>query len=65
MFGGQKVRHVFWLSLESRSYWDTGDSIVREYGTFWDGLYECRNLRSLKRLVEQIAWRAGIAPMPR
>ena len=27
-----KARHVYWLNPEPRIYWDTGDSIVGEYG---------------------------------
>ena len=27
-----KARHVYWLNPEPRSYWNTGDSIVGEYG---------------------------------
>ena len=49
-----KARHVYWLNPEPRSYWDTGDSIVSQYGVFCDGVYECRNLRQLERFVEQL-----------
>ena len=49
-----KARHVYWLNPEPRSYWDTGDSIVSEYGVHCDGVYECRNLRQLERFVEQL-----------
>jgi uncharacterized protein len=48
----KKARHVYWLNPEPRSYWDTGDSIVGEYGTHLDGVYECRNLRQLERFVD-------------
>ena len=51
----QKARHVYWLNPEPKSYWDTGDSIVGEYGTFTDGVYECRNLRQLEAFVEKLA----------
>jgi uncharacterized protein with von Willebrand factor type A (vWA) domain len=51
----RRARHVFWLNPEPRSYWDTGDSIVSEYGTHCDGVFECRNLRQLERFVEHIA----------
>jgi uncharacterized protein len=51
----QRARHVYWLNPEPRSYWDTGDSIVSEYGTHCDGVYECRNLRQLERFVEVLA----------
>src|SRR3954467_1079438 len=50
----QRARHVYWLNPEPRSYWDTGDSIVSEYGVHCDGVYECRNLRQLERFVEQL-----------
>jgi len=48
----KKARHVYWLNPEPRSYWDTGDSIVGEYGTHCDGVYECRNLRQLEKFVD-------------
>jgi len=51
----QKARHVYWLNPEPRSYWNTGDSIVGEYGSFTDGVYECRNLRQLESFVEKLA----------
>ena len=47
-----KARHVYWLNPEPRSYWDTGDSIVGEYATHCDGVFECRNLRQLERFVD-------------
>lgn len=51
----KRARHVYWLNPEPRSYWDTGDSIVGEYGGFTDGVYECRNLRQLEKFVEKLA----------
>jgi uncharacterized protein with von Willebrand factor type A (vWA) domain len=51
----KKARHVFWLNPEPRAYWDTGDSIVGEYGVHADGTFECRNLRQLERFVENLA----------
>jgi uncharacterized protein with von Willebrand factor type A (vWA) domain len=50
-----KARHVYWLNPEPRAYWDTGDSIIGEYATHTDGVYECRNLRQLERFVEILA----------
>jgi uncharacterized protein len=50
-----KARHVYWLNPEPRSYWDTGDSIIGEYASHCDGVYECRNLRQLERFVEVLA----------
>ena len=50
----QKARQVYWLNPEPRSYWNTGDSIVGEYGVHTDGTYECRNLRQLEAFVEKL-----------
>ncbi len=49
-----RARHLYWLNPEPRSYWDSGDSIVGEYGTLCDGVYECRNLRQLERFVTEV-----------
>jgi hypothetical protein len=51
----RRARHLYWLNPEPKSYWDTGDSIVGEYGVHCDGVYECRNLRQLEKFVEQLA----------
>ncbi|MEZ5266061.1 MAG: VWA domain-containing protein [Acidimicrobiia bacterium] len=50
-----KARSVFWLNPEPRSYWDTGDSIVGEYGQYCNGTFECRNLRQLEAFVDNLA----------
>jgi glycosyltransferase involved in cell wall biosynthesis len=49
-----RARHVYWLNPEPRSYWDTGDSIVGDYGTHCDGVFECRNLRQLEKFVDNL-----------
>ena len=51
----KRGRHVYWLNPEPKSYWNTGDSVVGEYGSFTDGVYECRNLRQLESFVEKLA----------
>jgi uncharacterized protein with von Willebrand factor type A (vWA) domain len=51
----RKARHVYWLNPEPRSYWNTGDSIVGDYGSHTDGVYECRNLRQLEAFVDKLA----------
>jgi uncharacterized protein with von Willebrand factor type A (vWA) domain len=50
----QRARHVYWLNPEPRGYWDTGDSIVSDYGIYCDGVFECRNLRQLESFVSAI-----------
>lgn len=49
-----RARHVYWLNPEPKSYWDTGDSIVGEYGTHCDGTFECRNMRQLEKFVDHL-----------
>ncbi len=49
-----RARKVFWLNPEPRAYWDTGDSIVGEYGTWCEGVFEVRNLRQLEAFVEKL-----------
>jgi hypothetical protein len=49
-----RARHVHWLNPEPKSYWNTGDSIIGEYATHCDGVYECRNLRQLERFVDNL-----------
>ena len=49
-----RARHVYWLNPEPRSYWDTGDSIVGEYGVHCDGTFECRNMRQLEKFVDHL-----------
>jgi len=50
----QRARHLYWLNPESAHSWDSGDSIVSEYGKYCDKLVECRNLRQLKEFVEEL-----------
>jgi len=47
-------RHLFWLNPEPTAYWDTGDSIVSEYGTHCEGVHEVRNLKQLEVFVESL-----------
>jgi uncharacterized protein with von Willebrand factor type A (vWA) domain len=49
-----RARHVYWLNPEPRSYWNTGDSIIGEYSTYCDGVFECRNLRQLEKFVDHL-----------
>ena len=49
-----RARKVFWLNPEPKAYWDTGDSIVGEYGTWCEGVHEVRNLRQLEAFVEKL-----------
>lgn len=50
----RRARHAYWLNPEPHGYWDSGDSILSEYGVHCDGVYECRNLRQLERFVATV-----------
>ena len=50
----QRARHLYWLNPEPANTWDSGDSIISEYGKFCDEVVECRNLRQLKEFVEAL-----------
>ncbi len=50
----RRCRQVWWLNPEPRAYWDTGDSVLGQYGAHCAGVWECRNLRQLRHFVEQL-----------
>lgn len=50
-----RVRAVYWLNPEPKGYWDTGDSVMRAYGQYCDGIHEVRNLRQLEAFIEELA----------
>lgn len=50
----QRARHLWWLNPEPSPYWDTGDSVLGQYGAYCEGVWECRNLRQLRRFIEQL-----------
>ena len=52
----ERARNVFWLNPEPKSYWDTGDSIIGEYSSYCDGIFEVRNLRQLEKFADNLAY---------
>jgi hypothetical protein len=50
----ERAHNVWWLNPEPRAYWDTGDSVLAQYGAHCAGVWECRNLRQLRHFVEQL-----------
>jgi uncharacterized protein with von Willebrand factor type A (vWA) domain len=49
-----KAKNVVWLNPESPSAWGFGDSVMDRYLPYCDVVEECRNLRQLARVVDQI-----------
>jgi uncharacterized protein len=54
----RRAGHLFWLNPEPAAAWDSGDSVMREYARFCDGVFECRNVRQLRAFIERL----GLAP---
>jgi hypothetical protein len=50
-----KARSVVWLNPEASRFWDTGDSIMRQYRPLCDSVHEVRTLRQLESFVEAVA----------
>jgi uncharacterized protein with von Willebrand factor type A (vWA) domain len=50
----QRCRHLYWLNPEPAYSWDTGDSIISEYGRYCDKTVECRNLRQLRAFAADL-----------
>ena len=51
----RSARAVYWLNPEPARFWDTGDSVMREYAPSCDGVFEVRTLRHLEAFVEELA----------
>jgi uncharacterized protein with von Willebrand factor type A (vWA) domain len=49
-----KAKNVVWLNPESPSAWGFGDSVMDRYAPYCDRVEECRNLRQLSKIVDQI-----------
>jgi hypothetical protein len=47
----RRVKAVYWLNPEPRSYWNSGDSILGVYAPHCDDVLECRTLRQLEEFV--------------
>jgi uncharacterized protein with von Willebrand factor type A (vWA) domain len=46
-----RVGAIYWLNPEPKAYWNTGDSMMREYSPYCAAVAECRTLRQLERFV--------------
>jgi uncharacterized protein with von Willebrand factor type A (vWA) domain len=49
----ERSRTTFWLNPEPSRYWDTGDSIMSQYGQRCDVVDQVRTLRQLEGFVEK------------
>src|ERR1035437_8873896 len=46
-----RVKALYWLNPEPKSYWNSGDSILSLYAPHCDDVLECRTLRQLETFV--------------
>ncbi len=51
---GSKSKKLIWLNPEPTEQWNSGDSIMDEYATVCNQVFECRNLSQLQELIEKI-----------
>ena len=49
-----KAKNVVWLNPESPGAWGFGDSVMNRYLPYTDVAEECRNLRQLSKIVDQL-----------
>ncbi|MDE0884685.1 MAG: VWA domain-containing protein [Myxococcota bacterium] len=49
-----KAKNVVWLNPESPSAWGFGDSVMDRYAPYCDRVEECRNLRQLSKVVDDL-----------
>ena len=49
-----KAKNVVWLNPESPSAWGFGDSVMDRYTPYCDRVEECRNLRQLSKIVDDV-----------
>ncbi len=49
-----RAQRVLWLNPEERSRWNTGDSMMREYGTWCSLVEHCSTLRDMERVLGRL-----------
>ncbi len=49
-----RARSLMWLNPEPAEQWNTGDSLMQQYGAYCDHVFECRNLRQLRGAIGKI-----------
>jgi uncharacterized protein with von Willebrand factor type A (vWA) domain len=50
----RRARRVYWLNPESKSAWNTGDSVMKSYAPHCFRTVECRNLDQLKAFADSL-----------
>ncbi len=56
---------TFWLNPEPRLYWNYGDSVMRAYEPFCDGVFECWTTKQLEQFVNALTDPHAVPPTAR
>ncbi len=54
-----QVKDLLWINPQPREEWDTGDSVMGFFAGCCDRVFECRNLRQLEAVMEEIVVRTA------
>jgi uncharacterized protein len=50
----ERAGRTFWLNPEPKLYWNYGDSVIRAYEPYCDGLFECWTTKQLETFVNAL-----------
>jgi uncharacterized protein len=56
---------TFWLNPEPKLYWNYGDSVMRAYEPFCDGVFECWTTKQLEQFVNALTDPHAVPPAAR
>src|SRR3954466_3300799 len=56
---------TFWLNPEPRLYWNYGDSVMRAYEPYCDGVFECWTTKQLEQFVNALTDPHAVPPAGR
>jgi uncharacterized protein with von Willebrand factor type A (vWA) domain len=51
----ERAGRLFWMNPEPKLYWNYGDSVMRVYEPYCDGVFECWTTRQLEGFVSALA----------
>jgi len=51
----ERAGRMFWMNPEPRLYWNYGDSVMRAYEPYCDGVFECWTTRQLEHFVTALS----------
>ncbi len=51
---GERAKRVVWLNPEAPAFWGTGDSAMKQYLPFCNGVRECNTLFQLERAIDAL-----------